>query len=199
METRIAWWEAFLASFIGGTFLCLADILFNETPVTTRIAVFLGERLGSGFDSTAFEGVAFLVLILLGAGLCFVHQPRTRPAAFVRGSSVIGVLFGMNIGSSFVAAAAGEPLLLDQSAQISMTQPRAFGPLGIGTVLTGRSLAATQTVELGGQTTVPCSNSLTIGGDTYCATPFGAISCSIVNDASLGAVAADQEVWILRP
>ncbi len=165
-------------------------------PVTTRIADFPGSRASPQFDTGVFEAIAFVVLILLGVGLCFVHQPASRRAAFLQGSSVIGVLFAMNIGTSVVGPAQGESMVLNQEAEITTTAPRAFGPLGVGTLITGRSHSHAQTVEFGSETTVECTALTRIGKDTYCSVPYSAISGQVSGGSDLQNLSPGQEVWI---
>lgn len=162
-------WEIVLASFVGGTVMTLADVLYSPSPVTTKIAVWVGGRVLAGFNSAWFEFVAFCVLILLGLGLCFVNRPKTRPGAFVQGSSVIGILVSINIGTQLAGVASAQSIILEGSVDIAVQQPRAYGPLGIGTFLTGRSIAQTMPVEFSAPLSLECSSELKVGDDVYCA------------------------------
>jgi hypothetical protein len=167
-------WEVGLASLIGGIFLWLADVIFNDIhSVTNRIAQFLGNHLDGTLDSTAMEGIAFALLIALGWGLCFVFRPQSRPAAFARGSSVMAVLVGMNTGAQAVAAAAASELHLENDAIVTYDTPRALGPFGLGTAITGKLAAEFRTVPVPGGVTLPCAEQVEAGGTTFCGVDAG--------------------------
>jgi len=172
----------------------MADLLFSPTPVTTRISEFLGARVLAELNSVWFETVAFFLMIGLGLGLCFVFKPKSRPQAFIRGSSVIGVLVTMNIGSQALATASAGELLLQDSANVTQQQPRIYGPFGLGTVLTGRSSAQTEAIEIDSSITVNCMEQITVGAETFCA-----ISADdAVNALGLTLESGAENVWILQ-
>lgn len=75
---------------IGAICFGLADLLNNHDAAAV---IKLGEALKPIAPTwLANPGVAFIVLTLLGCLLCWVHQPKTRLDAFMRGFSVFAVL-----------------------------------------------------------------------------------------------------------
>lgn len=163
-------WEIVLASFVGCCFLTIADIVFNENKaVTTKISQVVGRYAGPHLDAVWFESLAFLVLLGLGLGLCFVFRPRSRPAAFVQGSSVIGVLVSMNIGAQAVMMAQAQEVTVHGKVLYSLEEPRAFGPFGVGTLLTGRSSVTGTALTVDSDVIVTCAQQKRVGKETYCA------------------------------
>lgn len=186
-------WEIVLASVVGGCFLTIADVVFNENKaVTTKIAHFVGRYGGESWDSVWFETVAFAVLIALGLGLCFVFRPRNRPAAFAQGSSVIGVLVGMNIGAQAITAAGAQEMTIQGDVSYSVEEPRAFGPFGIGTLLTGRSSVDGKEVEVPFGVTLTCSQLKMIGRAEYCAVEGEEAATSL----GVPEIGATRQIWI---
>lgn len=182
------------ASLIGGFFLILADIIYNEDKaVTTQISGLVGRHISPNLDNTTTELVAFLVILALGLGLCFVFQPKTRIKAFGTGSSVIAVLVGMNIGANAINTASGADLRLSGTVQIALEEPRAFGPLGVGTAITGKSAANIIDLPLTGYVTVPCSGDLSVGDDSYCR-----VTAEAASKAFAGLLSTNDPVWIKR-
>lgn len=199
-SSTIRTWEIIVAAFVGSFFLTLADVVINKpTAVTTRIAVELGTRFNPNFDTPQFELVAFLILFALGLGLCFVNRPRSRRSAFAQSTSVIAVLFAMNTGATLVGAASAQTVDLGTSAQVSTTRPRAFGPLGIGTLLTGQSYTTEQNIQLTGATTLPCNETMQIGSQSYCAVSPEALAANVADPSQLQALQQAQQLWILQP
>ena len=183
------------ASLIGGFFLIIADIIFNEErAVTTQIAGLLGKHVSADLNNTRTELFAFLTILGLGLGLCFVFQPKTRIKAFGMGSSVIAVLVGMNIGASVLSRAEGAELTLSGSALIALEKPRAFGPLGVGTKITGKSAAQIIEVPLSGPITIDCAgDDLVLGDERYCVVPAGQLPAGLA-----GRISTQSPVWIRR-
>ncbi len=164
-------WEVALASLVGGVFLWLADVVMNgEKAITNRIAHEFGVRLAADLDSQLMETVVLVMLIGLGWGLCFVFRPITRPAAFARGCSVFAVLVGMNTGAQAFAAPANaaEMVHVENQAVVTWNTPRELGPLGLGTLITGKSAVVTEQVQVDGSATLPCTERREVAGETYC-------------------------------
>lgn len=75
---------------IGAICFGFADLINNHDAAAV---IKLGEAMKPIVPSwLANPGVAFIVLTLLGCLLCWVHQPKTRLDAFMRGFSVFAVL-----------------------------------------------------------------------------------------------------------
>lgn len=185
-------WEIVLASFVGGCFLTIADIVFSQNQaVTNKIAHMVGRYVGPALDAVWFESLAFLVLLFLGLGLCFVFRPRTRPAAFARGSSVIGVLVGMNIGAQAIVPAAAQDVDLKGTVRYTLEEPRAFGPFGVGTLLTGRSSVNSQEADVIDGVTLDCEQLKLIGREEYCA-----VGSQAADALGIGDAAATRQIWI---
>jgi len=188
-------WEIVLASIVGGIFLTIADIIFSENKaVTTKMSKVVGRYAGPELDAVWFESLAFVVLIGLGLGLCFVFRPNTRPAAFVRGSSVIGVLVGMNIGAQAIIPAAAQDFAVEGTVLYSLEEPRSFGPFGVGTLLTGRSSVTGTPLDVQEGVSLSCEQLKMIGREEYCAVdPEAARSIGVPQD-----LGDTRQIWIQR-
>ncbi|WGI20404.1 hypothetical protein [Amylibacter sp. IMCC11727] len=167
-------WEIITASFIGGSFLTIADLLFNrENAVTSRMS-YVFEKLNMGMlAGVGFETAAFFVFLLMGLGLCFVYQPRNRPQAFVRGSSVFGVLVSMNTAATLTIAAPAvaqmkSHTIENQTIEMTLQKPRSYGPFGLGTVLNGDSNARLEKRQVQDLNSVPCVEEFSVGRETFC-------------------------------
>ena len=186
-------WEIIAASVIGGSFLTVADLLYSEQmSVTTKIAKFVADRYPEGINYVIIETTAFLFLIALGLGLCFVFRPKTRPAAFVRGSSVIGVLVCMNIGTQAIEAAKAGEITVQGSVYVSTDTPRAFGPFGVGTLLTGDAVTNATQVTLNGEVSLDCIEEIKVGAHDYC----GIKSETAPAEITATGQATDGLIWV---
>lgn len=193
-------WEAAVASIIGGTFLTFADTIYSAKhdikPVTTQISE-AASLVFPSLDSVSFENFAFFIMIGLGLALCFVYQPKSRLGAFVRGSSVIAVLVGMNIGTAeigkkLVSPAGAASLQVSDNVQYTTQEPREFGVLGLGTKINGKSNADLISLDFDAQVTLNCiGDDLEVGDEVFCH-----VSADQARN-DLGLPNTD-DVWILR-
>lgn len=193
-------WEIIAASLVGSVFVTIADILVNKNMgVTTQIAGVFRSGLPKlndfmGLSGAEFETLAFGLLVILGLGLCFVYRPNSRPGAFVRGSSVLGVLAMMNTGVQLIPVANAENMIIDNNVQISYDRPEKYGPFGVGTALTGQSNARLRSIVVLQQVTVPCSNIVSVGSESYCVVTAHNAEQSLEIDIPDGTA----NVWIKR-
>ena len=164
-------WEVCLASFVGSSFVAIADILVNgPKAVTTRVGTIAASLLGEVAATVSADTLSFLVMVALGLGLCFVYRPKTRPGAFVRGSSVIAVLALMNTGAgALVGEAHGQTVQLSANTRVSTCKPRTYGPFGLGTVLRGDAKACWTTGLVKSSERLACTSKTTVGNTSYCA------------------------------
>lgn len=189
-------WEVIVGSTVGGTFLTIADLIFNkQDSITGKIYDFFAQRNFLELHPVLIETMAFVIMIGLGLGLCFVWQPKSRVAAFTRGSSPIAVLTAMNIGAGAVATAAGaEQITPVGTVQVSTERPRAFGPLGAGTLLTGESNARLNDLTFDGSTLVDCGETVTVGRESYCPVDVQALTPNVRDQLEQGT----QKIWLKR-
>lgn len=165
-KAELRHWETCLASLFGGLFVGLADVIFNTEPVTFRIAEAARQVIGDIAFSVSFETIAFVLILGLGLGLCFVYRPETRLGAFGRGSSVIAVMAGMNIAAP--AAAKADEILLDASTEVSSCEPRAYGVLGLGTLIHGDAKGCWRTGLAVEPRRVECLQVVRVGKESFC-------------------------------
>jgi hypothetical protein len=191
-------WEVVVGSFVGGSFLTVADILANgNQSVTNRMALIV-ERFIPSLEPALLATAAFFLMIFLGLGLCFVYKPTTRIGAFTRGSSVIAVLVGMNIGFTTFGSSPAEAaadITLSGQAEIATSEPRPYGPFGIGTLLTGDSSARIQAVTVPGQVVLTCQEVRVVGKQSYCSVPQEQLQNWTLPEQVLG----NERVWIVQP
>jgi len=162
-------WEIWLSSFIGSTFLMIADLMFNRAEaVTPRVGTIAQGVLGELVDAQHMDTLAFLVMAALGLGLCFVYRPATRFGAFGRGSSVIAVLVGMNVVVPPEASAAELTIQVSPGAQVSTCEPRSYGPFGLGTAINGDAKGCWRSDLVQRAGALPCVAPVTIGDEVYC-------------------------------
>jgi hypothetical protein len=168
-------WEIVTASFIGGAFLAIADLLFNREDAATSRMSYVFEKLNMGMlAGVGFETAAFFVFLLMGLGLCFVYQPLTRPQAFVRGSSVFGVLVSMNTAATLVVASPTAAQTTSTytfekpTVKLTINKPRTYGPFGLGTVLNGDSNARLEQLQVQDLPSVTCVEEFSVGKETFC-------------------------------
>ena len=161
-----------IASIIGSICLILSDILQNKVTSTAIVAKYAQVRLPQ-FNVAELELYAIILMMLIGLGLCYVFRPQSLPGAFARSSGLHGVLFTINtIGG--LAGAAGAQGIWTPSAtatQIiySFETPENYGPLGLGTRITGRSSAKTLMTTASGPVEISsCLETLKVGEGVYC-------------------------------
>lgn len=109
----------------------------------------------------------------MGLDLCFVYQTLTRPQAFIRGSSVFGVMVSMNNAAMLAVAAPAAAqtqshTIQNKTIEMTVQEPRAYGPFGLGTVLNGDSNARLQQLEVQDLNSVPCVEEFTVCRETFC-------------------------------
>ncbi len=143
-QPPVGFWAIILASLVGSMCLILADILKNPVPATTEIAKYAKVRIPN-IDVATLEFFAILLMMLIGLGLCFVFRPKSLPGAFGRSSGLHAVLFGINtfggLAGPALAGAVFSPGPAALPVTYSLETPEAYGPLGLGTRITGRSSA----------------------------------------------------------
>ena len=168
-EAGVPVWHVVASSFFGGFCFYIADIAFNsDNTITSRIANSLGSRLPA-LDSVWFESLAFVVIVFMGLGLCFVFRPATRPAAFSMGSGVMSVLVTINTGVvHFAGSVSAADIELSNTVPYSYAKPRRYGAFGLGTAITGKSNARLQTKTIDQPVNVDCQNEYRIGEEQYC-------------------------------
>lgn len=81
----------YLAASFGALCLGLGDLLNNDNAATV---LKLGEVMRKNFYPELQSGglLALVLLVSLGAGTCWIHQPTSRIDAFSRGFSVFAIL-----------------------------------------------------------------------------------------------------------
>jgi len=178
-------WQIWLASIVGSTFLTIADLLINKAEaVTPRVGTIAAAVLGGYADSVSTDTLAFLVMLALGIGLCFVWEPRTRPGGFGRGAAVIAVLAGMNVSlSAVVTPATADTIQVTPTTVVSTCKPRSYGPFGLGSALNRDAKGCWSKSIVTETQSLSCNESVVIGGHEYCA----------VSVPSTG-----QQVWVER-
>lgn len=133
-----------VASLIGSICLILADILKNPVTATTVLAKYAQIRLPH-MGIALLELVAIVLVMLIGLGLCFVFRPQTLPGAFGRSSGLHAVLFGINtfggLAGPVMAQTIWTPGPDAKPIIYTLETPETYGPLGLGTKITGRSSA----------------------------------------------------------
>lgn len=81
----------YCAAAFGAFCLGLGDLLNNQSaPTVLKLGEIVRQHLWPSLTDSG--GVALLVLVLLGAGVCWLQQPTTRIDAFARGFSVFAIL-----------------------------------------------------------------------------------------------------------
>ncbi|MEM7243147.1 MAG: hypothetical protein AAF429_13270 [Pseudomonadota bacterium] len=204
-------WEIALASVIGGLFLTIADLVFNKSnAVTSKMGETLQSSLFQFLPNHLLELFAFLLMILMGLGLCFVHRPRRRVGAFARGSSVILVLTTMNIAVNN-ATAQSMAQSIDGNIEVTLQQPESYGPLGLGTFLNGDSNANLLELQVENLTLVNCDQVVSIGQENFCEIDLQMFeeqvrlepNAQMIFDPQLAAQAQRQntngKIWIRQP
>lgn len=84
-------YKIYIASGFGAFFLGIGDLITNDRAATVlKIGRVIKDHVYAGF----IEGglVPLIFLVILGAIICWVHQPKSRIDAFARGFSVFAVL-----------------------------------------------------------------------------------------------------------
>lgn len=138
----LAYLGIFVSALIGSGVAALADLLQKDTAgsvvkLQTTLASLLGLNLATLW--------AVLILMVLGAALCFVFQPKTRQAGFALGLSVISIIMtatptkppgspaGLPIGVSNRSGAADVYALLPSQAGVMADGPilRVQAPAGL--------------------------------------------------------------------
>ena len=80
-----------LAASFGALCLGFGDLINNDRAATVlKLGEVMRRYIYSGFESGGLW--ALVLLALLGAGVCWIHQPKTRIDAFTRGFSVFAIL-----------------------------------------------------------------------------------------------------------
>jgi hypothetical protein len=77
------------AAVFGAFCLGIADLIINGDASTVMK---MGDIMHKHLGMPSSGGIALLLLMLLGAGLCIVRQPKTRIDSFTIGLSVFAVL-----------------------------------------------------------------------------------------------------------
>jgi len=88
-DSRPCCYDVYVAAALGAFFLCIGDLIKNDTSSTViRISEIIGKQvtLGSG------PLFALILIVFLGAMICWVHSPKDRIEGFARGFSVFAVL-----------------------------------------------------------------------------------------------------------
>lgn len=81
----------YLSAALGALFLGIGDLLNNQTAATVlKLSQAIRQNLYPQLESGGL--VALALLVIFGAGVCWVQQPRTRVDAFARGFSVFALM-----------------------------------------------------------------------------------------------------------
>ena len=74
----------YISAGLGAFFLGIGDLLNNNNAATVvKLSETIRQNLLPQLESGGL--VALIVLVVLGAAVCWIHQPTTRVDAFARG------------------------------------------------------------------------------------------------------------------
>jgi hypothetical protein len=77
------------SALLGAAIAVLADVIQKEAAsATLKIAAAAAEHLRIAAPPIVWAGI----LVLLGVGVCFVNEPRSRQSAFYAGASIVALL-----------------------------------------------------------------------------------------------------------
>lgn len=81
----------YISAALGALFLGIGDLLNNKTAATVlKLSETIRQNLYPQLESGGL--VALALLVIFGASVCWVQQPRTRVDAFARGFSVFALM-----------------------------------------------------------------------------------------------------------